>query len=145
MTTTTTKTSTAKGKSAQAYIEAVGRRKTAIARVRVTGSAKATMTVNGRPLEGYFKTVALRETALAPMTRDGALGAYDVTVLVKGGGTTAQAEAIRHGLSRAIVKDDRNQKPDLKKQGFLRRDSREVERKHFGYKKARKASQWKKR
>lgn len=134
-----------KQKGAQTYIEAVGRRKSAVARVRVFESENTSVVINDRPLNGYFATAALRETVLSPLHREGMVGKYGVTVVVKGGGTTAQAEAIRHGLSRAIIKDDINQKGDLKKLGFLRRDAREVERKHFGLKKARKASQWKKR
>ncbi len=127
------------------YIEAVGRRKTAIARVRIVESAKLSVVINGKPLESYFATAHLRDTVTSPMTYEGAIGKFEVSAHVKGGGTTAQAEAIRLGISRAMLKDDVQLKGELKKLGFLRRDSRKVERKHFGLKKARKASQWKKR
>ncbi len=81
----------------------------------------------------------------APLDREGFVVKYAVTVKVVGGGTHAQAEAIRHGLSRIIVMEDAEQKAELKKMGFIRRDPRKKERKHFGLKKARKASQWSKR
>ncbi len=127
------------------YMEAVGRRKRAIARVRASVSTKTTITVNGRALEQYFGTPSLCAIVSSPLSREGFSGKYLVSVHVKGGGIHAQAEAIRHGLSRILVKEDVNQKGSLKKLGFLKRDSRKVERKHFGLKKARKASQWSKR
>jgi len=127
------------------YMEAVGRRKTAIARVRAGASAKNIITVNGKPLEEYFGTPTLCAIVMAPVTREGFPGKYTISAHVKGGGIHAQAEAIRHGLSRILVGEDAAQKKELKKMGFLKRDSRQVERKHFGLKKARKASQWSKR
>ena len=127
------------------YIEAVGRRKTAIARVRATPGAKQSYTVNGKEMEVYFVTPGLQDIARSPLTREGVALKYVVTAKVTGGGIHAQAEAVRHGLSRILVKEDATQKKELKKLGFLKRDSRKKERKHFGLKKARKASQWSKR
>lgn len=143
MTTGTTKSKSSK--SGAEYIEAVGRRKTAIARVRAVPGTKNTYTVNDRPVEEYFKTEELRMIVNAPLAREGFPGKYAVSVHVTGGGVHSQAEAVRHGLSRVLVKEDTTQKGELKKLGFLKRDSRKKERKHPGLKKARKASQWSKR
>ena len=147
--TTTAKTGVAKPKAAPKtaarYIEAVGRRKTAIARVRATESTKNSFQVNDRTLENYFGTLELRSIVASPLERDGFVVKYSVTVKVVGGGTHAQAEAIRHGLSRTLVERDEQVKNTLKKLGFLKRDSRQVERKKFGLKKARKAPTWSKR
>ena len=132
-------------KSATRYVEAVGRRKTAIARVRATEATKNTFKINERTLENYFGTQELRAIVSAPLDRDGVAVKFAVTVKVVGGGTHAQAEAIRHGLSRIMVMEDKEQKSELKKLGYIRRDPRKKERKHFGLKKARKASQWSKR
>ncbi len=140
------KTKIVKPKAAKTeYVEAVGRRKTAIARVRATESTKPTYVVNGKNVEEYFVTAGLRDIALSPLSVEGMVGKYSVSAKVSGGGIHAQAEAIRHGLSRILVKEDAEQKKELKKLGFLKRDSRKKERKHFGLKKARKASQWSKR
>lgn len=127
------------------YMEAVGRRKTAIARVRASAGLKTAITVNGEIFEKYFGTPSLRAIIMAPLSREGFPGKYVISAHVKGGGIHAQAEAVRHGLSRILVGEDATQKKELKKMGFLKRDSRQVERKHFGLKKARKASQWSKR
>ncbi|KKU79583.1 MAG: 30S ribosomal protein S9 [Parcubacteria group bacterium GW2011_GWA2_47_7] len=141
----TKSTAKASSKSTTKYIEAVGRRKTAIARVRATEATKNSFKVNDRSLESYFGTMELQSIVNSPLDRDGYVVKYAVTVKVVGGGTHAQAEAIRHGLSRIIVMEDAEQKAELKKLGFMRRDPRKKERKHFGLKKARKASQWSKR
>ena len=127
------------------YMEAVGRRKTAVARVRASVGTKMAIVINGKSLEQYFGTPSLCAIVTAPLTRLGFAGKYVVSAHVNGGGIHAQAEAVRHGLSRILVKEDAGQKKELKKMGFLKRDSRKVERKHFGLKKARKASQWSKR
>jgi small subunit ribosomal protein S9 len=145
MTTATTSKPKAVKKSDAAYIEAVGRRKTAIARVRATPNAKSSYLINDQTIEKYFGTPELRAIVSSPLEREGFPGKYAVTIHVEGGGIHAQAEAIRHGLSRILVKEDATQKSELKKLGFLKRDSRKKERKHFGLKKARKASQWSKR
>ena len=126
------------------YIEAVGRRKTSTARVRITEASKASFMVNGKDAKEYFKTEGERRLILDPMIKSVTEGKpglkWSVEVHVMGGGVHSQAEAIRHGLSRILVKEDAAQKKELKKLGFLKRDSRKKERKHFGLKKARKAS-----
>jgi small subunit ribosomal protein S9 len=128
----------------QRYIEAVGRRKTAIARVRITPNAKGSFVVNDKDVNDYFSTVELQGIARDAMVK-GTQEKFLVTVKVLGGGIHAQAEAIRHGLSRALVERDEEIRATLKKLGFLKRDSRQVERKKFGLKKARKAHTWSKR
>lgn len=140
----TTATKTKKG-AMENYTEAVGRRKTAIARVRIAEASKNAITVNGRDFTQYFPTADLQSTVLAPISREGFPTKYTVSAHVQGGGVRAQAEAIRHALSRTLVKVDPKDKGELKKLGFLKRDARKKERKHFGLKKARKASQWSKR
>lgn len=136
----------AKPKSAKTeYVEAVGRRKTAVARVRVSAGTKNVFVINDKTIEEYFVTPQLRDIVLSPLAVEGVVGKYAVSVKVSGSGIHSQAEAIRHGLSRILVKEDAAQKSELKKLGFLKRDSRKKERKHFGLKKARKASQWSKR
>lgn len=132
-------------KTGETYMEAVGRRKTAIARVRAVPNAKSSYTINEKTLEKYFGTPELRAIVSSPLDREGFPGKYAISIHVEGGGIHAQAEAIRHGLSRILVEEDATQKKELKKLGFLKRDSRKKERKHFGLKKARKASQWSKR
>ncbi len=132
-------------KSDALYIEAVGRRKTAVARVRATSAAKNSFLINDKPLEKYFATPELQGIATSPITREGFVGKYAITVKVAGSGIHSQAEAVRHGLSRILVEEDATQKAELKKLGFIKRDSRKKERKHPGLKKARKASQWSKR
>ena len=125
------------------YIEAVGRRKTATARVRIVSAKNASMTVNDRTAEEYFKLPVMVSTAFAPLK---ALGvAYAVSARVSGGGLKAQAEAVRHGISRAISELVPEQRKDLKVRGFLKRDPRAKERKKFGLKAARRAPQWSKR
>ena len=127
------------------YIEAVGRRKTAIARVRITPSTKSSFTVNDKDIKDYFVTEELQNIAEEAVSKSGAGEKFTVTVRVIGGGIHAQAEAVRHGLSRTLVERDENVKNTLKKLGFLKRDSRQVERKKFGLKKARKSPTWSKR
>ena len=129
------------------YTEAVGRRKTAVARVRMTPAAKTTITVGEKTLEQYFGVSELIRVASEPLEKlEGeAPQAYTITVKVSGGGTHAQAEAIRHGISRILVKEDETIKATLKKFGFIKRDPRAKERRKFGLRKARKAPQWSKR
>ena len=125
------------------YTEAVGRRKTAIARVRIMpGTGK--MTVNGKTPAQYFTLPRLVQDARSPMDQL-KLEEYDVTVLVTGGGIHAQAGAVRLGLSRAIIAKSPDWKPRLRTMGLLTRDSRMVERKKYGLNKARRAPQWAKR
>jgi small subunit ribosomal protein S9 len=125
------------------YTEAIGRRKTASARVRLTEAKTASMTVNGKTAEEYFPLAQMVKTAFAPLQ---ALGAtYAVSAKVQGGGHKAQADAIRHGISRAMIAIVPEQRKDLKVRGFLKRDPRAKERKKFGLKGARRAPQWSKR
>ncbi len=121
-----------------------GRRKKAIARVRlVPGTGK--VTINKRDIENYFNYETLRVIVREPLMITDTLGQYDVLVNVHGGGYTGQAGAIRHGISRALLQADVELRPILKKAGFLTRDPRMKERKKYGLKKARKASQFSKR
>lgn len=126
------------------YIEAVGRRKSAVARVRVTKSTKENIEVNGRAIEDYFATETLRKIAKQALEASKLSDKYKITVKVSGGGVNSQAEALRHGISRALS-DKQDTKTLLKKAGFLKRDPRKKERKKFGLKKARKRAQWSKR
>jgi small subunit ribosomal protein S9 len=130
-------------KSDERYFEGVGRRKTSIARVRMF-PGNGNFTVNGKKLKEYFVSTKHQNTAIAPLN-DLKLVAFDVTAIVSGGGIHAQAEAIRLGLSRAIILKSPEWKKRLHTVGFLTRDSRMVERKKYGLKKARRAPQWAKR
>lgn len=136
---------TTKIKSSERYFEAVGRRKTASARVRITPTSKESLSINDKAVVDYFATVNLQNISTSAPSGAEIEQKFAVTVHVNGGGINAQAEAIRHGYSRALVKYDENLRGSLKKAGFLKRDSREVERKKPGLKKARKAPTWSKR
>lgn len=126
------------------YFSGVGRRKTAIARVRVTpGSGQ--VIVNEKEIKDYFQKPNFEETALAPLKLLKILEKVNLNAKLKGGGLHAQAEALRHGLSRALVNMDGDFKKRLRTHGYLTRDPRMVERKKYGLKKARRAPQWKKR
>lgn len=125
------------------YTEAVGRRKTATARVRISSAKSTSMTINNKTAEAYFPLAQMVKTAYAPIQILGT--PYAVSVHVRGGGLKAQAEAVRHGLSRAISELVPEQRKDLKVRGFLKRDPRAKERKKFGLKGARRAPQWSKR
>lgn len=129
------------------YIEAVGRRKTSTARVRITESAKASFVVNTKDAKEYFKTEDQRRLILDPMIKGLPAGSskWSVEVHVSGGGIHSQAGAIRHGLARALVLSDGTFRGNLKTLGYLKRDPRAKERRKFGLKKARKAPQWSKR
>ncbi len=127
------------------YIETVGRRKTAIARVRVTPSAKGACTVNGKDVDSYFPTEELRRTALEAIAITKLAQKFKITAKIKGGGINGQAEALRHGIARALIIHDLELRKKVKKAGFLKRDPRMKERRKFGLKKARKAPQWSKR
>ncbi len=124
---------------------AVGRRKRAIARVRLIPGA-GTFTVNGRTLEEYFPNKLHQQLITDPFTLLGLTGSYDVIARIGGGGPSGQAGALRLAIARALNEIDReNNRPLLKKAGFLTRDARVIERKKAGLKKARKASQFSKR
>ena len=121
-----------------------GRRKTAVARVRIaTGSGK--ITVNGRPFEVYFPTETLRMVVNQPLEVTASIGKYDIRVNVQGGGPNGQAGAVRHGISRALLKVDGAMRPSLKVEGLLTRDPRKRERKKYGQPGARKRFQYSKR
>ncbi len=121
-----------------------GRRKTAVARVRLVPGT-GTIRVNHRSYDNYFPREALRLTIRAPLLLSRQLGKYDVFVNVEGGGMTGQAEAIRLGIARALATIDEAQRVSLRGAGLLTRDSREKERKKYGQKGARKRFQWTKR
>lgn len=130
-------------KKAARYIEAVGRRKTAIARVRIFPGDGA-ITVNEKDVKKYFISPRQWAAACAPFT-DLKIENFDASVHVEGGGIHAQAEAVRMGVARALVLKDHEWKKRLRTIGFMTRDSRMVERKKYGLKKARRAPQWAKR
>jgi len=140
-----------KNTTKEKYIEAVGRRKTSTARVRISESNKAHFIVNGKDAKEYFKTEMERRLILDPIMKGIQAGGtksdikWGVEVHVSGGGIHSQAEAIRHGLSRALVASDIGLRGNLKTLGYLKRDPRVKERRKFGLKKARKAPQWSKR
>lgn len=127
------------------YVEAVGRRKTAVARVRMMPAAKMDYVVNDRELHVYFPTKELQETVKEAIGTAKLASKFKVSAHIAGGGPSAQAEALRHGISRIIVKMEEELRKTLKKVGFLKRDPRTKERRKFGLKKARKAPQWSKR
>ena len=130
----------------QKYTEGLGRRKSATARVRLTPASSTTVVVNGKPMEEYFKHPAqqlrIREVLETP---EAGVEHYTISVLVKGSGISAQADAIRLGIARSLVKEKADRRSVLKKQGYLKRDPRAVERKKFGLRKARKRPAWSKR
>ena len=121
-----------------------GRRKTAIARVRLA-SGTGKITVNGRAFENYFPLETLRSTASLPLTVSGTADKLDVRVNVTGGGPNGQAGAVRHGIARALLQFDANLRPALKAEGVLTRDSRKREREKYGQPGARKRFQFSKR
>ena len=129
---------------AQALYIATGRRKTSVARVRLLpGDGK--ITVNGRDYAEYFPRRAYQIAVRSPLELLGSAGNYDVVVRVEGGGPTGQAEAVRHGIARALSEESQDSRAELKDAGLLTRDSRAVERKKYGLKKARKRPQFSKR
>lgn len=125
-------------------INTVGRRKTAVARIYMQ-PGKGDVQVNGKELKTYFPTEVLQIILNQPFGLVDSDGKYDVKVNVKGGGISGQAEAIRLAISRALVEIDAENRPALKKEGFLTRDSRMVERKKYGRRKARRRFQFSKR
>lgn len=127
------------------YVEAVGRRKRAVARVRMTPASKNEVKVNGKSLEEAFTISDLQKDVMSPLRTEGVAENYSVSVKVSGGGIASQAEAIRLGIARILVEIDGSLRSTLKKEGYLKRDPRKKERKKFGLRKARKAPQWSKR
>jgi len=128
-----------------AFVFAIGRRKTAIARVRLIKVGKGLITVNGKPMEKYFTTYELRTMVTSPLKMTAMESAMDVSAEVEGGGIRGQAESVRLGISRALCELNPTYRKTLKKLGFMTRDPRAKERKKPGLKRARRAPQWSKR
>ena len=129
---------------AKPLVTATGRRKESVARVRFhDGSGQVTL--NGRALENYFPTMATRMRVMEPFTLTQTQGRFDVHATLEGGGSTGQADALRLGISRALIEIDPELRPVLKKAGMLTRDARVVESKKYGLRKARRAPQYTKR
>lgn len=139
--------------TSEKYFQAIGRRKESVARVRLytkkstdtIEGEKALITVNGKDYTDYFSDVNLRNVIELPLRKLKSFNRFKATVVVHGGGMSGQADAIKHGLSRALVEFDINFRKKLKKSGFLTRDSRIKERRKYGHKKARKMGQFSKR
>ena len=129
---------------AEVCFHAVGRRKKAIARVRLI-PGEGNIVINKRPIDEYFGLETLKTVVRQPLTLTDTLAKFDVIVNVTGGGYTGQAGAIRHGIARALLQLDENYRPALKAAGFLTRDPRMKERKKYGLKAARRAPQFSKR
>lgn len=127
------------------YCEAVGRRKTSIARVRLFTQKDKVFLVNGKQVDQYFPYFELQGIAKDALVKMGCDDKFSISARVKGGGLHSQAEAIRHGISRTLVMSNADFRKKLKKSGFLTRDPRMRERKKFGLKRARRAPQWQKR
>lgn len=127
------------------YLEAIGRRKTSVARVRLFTRGEKIFLVNDKPYNVYFPTIELQQIARASFDKMRCFDKFRILVKVKGGGLHSQAEAIRHGTARALVKFNPDFRKRLKKAGYLIRDPRMRERKKFGLKRARRAPQWQKR
>lgn len=128
------------------YTEAVGRRKTATARVRITKAGETRVVINDRPIAEYFFAPTLQKNILSVLDiKNAGIETYEISAKVQGGGLSAQSDAIKLGIARALVKEKADRRGELKKAGMLKRDSRAVERKKFGLLKARKRPQWAKR
>ena len=127
------------------YTHTVGRRKTAIATVRMTAADKPSLTVNGKSTKDYFKTDERARIAEEALAVADSAHTYAISAHVEGGGIAAQAEAVRHAVSRALTEAEPNTRPALKTAGYLTRDARSKERKKPGLVKARKRKQWSKR
>lgn len=127
------------------YWGAIGRRKTAIAQVRLYTKGDKEIVVNERPYQQYFPTKDLQQTVADPLVKMKNIEKFRVTAHVAGGGMKGQAEAVRHGIARALVVFNQDFKKRLRRAGFLTRDPRMKERKKFGFKSARRAPQWQKR
>ena len=131
--------------SKKPYMYGTGRRKSSVARVHVIPGGTGAITINGRDIDDYFGLDTLKLIVRQPLVTTETLGKVDVEATVVGGGVTGQAGAIRHGISRALLKVDENYRAALKAAGFLTRDPRMKERKKYGLKAARRAPQFSKR
>jgi len=146
-------TETVNGNGKEKYFQSIGRRKESVARIRLytkkstdnIDEEKALITVNNKDYADYFSDVMLRSVVESPLKKLKSLNRFKATVLVRGGGMKGQADAIKHGLARALVLFDLNFRKKLKKSGYLTRDPRVKERRKYGLKKARKSPQWSKR
>ncbi len=128
------------------YIEGIGRRKTATARVRLTPASKTGITVNDKDYKAYFTGLALQKVIESVLeTAEAGIENYTISAKVLGGGISSQADAIRLGIARALVKEKSDRRTQLKAAGFLKRDPRSIERKKPGLRKARKRPAWSKR
>lgn len=143
--TTTTPKTTRKTPAVQQYYYGTGKRKTAVARVRLYKNGKGDLTVNNQEGGSFFKLKKLLATINSPLKLTSLTKKFDISVMVSGGGIVAQAEAIRHGIARALLKYDDALRITLKKAGLLTRDPRVKERKKPGLKRARRAPQFSKR
>ena len=129
---------------ANAVVQATGRRKESVARVRLRDGS-GTVTLNGRPLENYFPTMSTRIRVMEPLSITQTQGRYDIEATLDGGGRTGQADALRLGIARALIEVEPELRDTLKKAGLLTRDARVVESKKYGLRKARRAPQYTKR
>jgi small subunit ribosomal protein S9 len=127
------------------YFESTGRRKTSVARVRLFAASKQSIVINDKDLATYFPTKELARVATEAFETSKTSNKFKVTAVIKGGGISSQAQALRHAIARALTVSERDLRAPLKKAGFLKRDPRAKERRKFGLKKARKAPQWSKR
>lgn len=128
------------------YTEGIGRRKTATARVRIVKAKELKVLINEKPIAEYFYASTLQKNILNVLeTKDAGIETYEISAKVQGGGLSAQSDAIKLGVARALVKEKADRRIPLKRAGLLKRDSRAVERKKFGLKKARRRPQWSKR
>lgn len=127
------------------YFYSVGRRKRSVASVRLFEKGKGDILVNGKSIKEYFPTLKLQKKVTGPLELVGKLDGHDVTIYVEGGGVTGQADSVRLGIARALVKMEAELRATLKGNGMLRRDPRKKERKKPGLKRARRAPQWSKR
>ena len=132
-------------KSKKPYHYGTGRRKSSVARVHLFPNGTGSITINGRDVEEYFGLETLKMVVRQPLNTTGVIGKVDVVATVTGGGVTGQAGALRHGISRALLQVSDENRPVLKKAGFLTRDPRMKERKKYGLKAARRAPQFSKR
>ena len=130
--------------SKRQYFYSSGKRKTAITRVKIFDNGSGEVTVNGKKHKEYFAGVD-RENAISPLALTNMKSSFDVEAMVLGGGKAAQSDAVRHGISRALILFNPDFRPELERVGFLRRDARIKERKKPGLKRARRAPQWAKR
>jgi len=141
---TTTKKEKILSKFKGNYFYSCGKRKTSIARVRLYASGKGDIVINGNPIEEYFFGTLIGNVK-APLKSVDLLKRFDISVYVTGGGISSQADAVRHGIAKALIESDPALRGTLKRAGFITRDSRIKERKKFGLKRARRAPQWAKR